>query len=87
MGQHKEDSRYPYTYACDYLRTKVGAHISRSEMSQIRSLIAAALGMDDRFVAEMLANEFQRLDGNDFDNCAKPRKPSAPPLAIPPEPT
>lgn len=48
----KEHGRYPYTYACDYLRTyggygKEGTNLSRSDASQIMQAIAAALGMDD----------------------------------------
>lgn len=67
---YQSDPRHPYTYACDYLRTKVGAHISRGEMSQIRSLIADAIGLDDAYLAECLAKKYQKLTGEDFDRCA-----------------
>lgn len=48
----KEHSRYPYTYACDYLRTygghgAQGTNLSRGDASQIMQAIAAALGMPD----------------------------------------
>jgi hypothetical protein len=61
----KPDTRQPYTYACDYLRAKVGPHISRAEMTQIRNLIADALGLDDKYIAEKLADQYHRLtDGS-----------------------
>lgn len=40
-------SRYPYTFAYDYLREVVGAEVSRSEMSQRVKEAAKCLGMDD----------------------------------------
>jgi hypothetical protein len=67
----KPDSRFPYTYACDYLRTKVGAHISRSEMSQIRSLIAEVLDMDDNALAIKLADKYMKLTSEEFERAAK----------------
>ena len=40
-----EDSRYPYTYACDYLRAATdSSRISRADMSIVMSVIATALG-------------------------------------------
>lgn len=56
-------SRYPYTYACDYLREKVGDDygkglISRSAASQIRTAIADVAGLDDHELAEKLADAF-----------------------------
>ncbi len=58
-------SRYPYTYACDYLREAVGDDygkglISRSAASHIRSTIAKALNLEDETVAMVLADEFKK---------------------------
>jgi len=55
------DSRYPYTYACDYIRMAgpvgpEGVVLSRSDASQIRQRIADALGMDDNELACKLAD-------------------------------
>ena len=58
------DGRYPYTYACDYLRSLAGygehgTKLSRSDASQIRSGIAAAIGMDDDELARKLADYYK----------------------------
>lgn len=55
------DSRYPYTYACDFIRaagpvSSEGVVLSRSDASQIRQSIADALGMDDNELACKLAD-------------------------------
>ena len=55
------DSRYPYTYACDFIRNlgPVGGNgvvLSRSDASQIRSGIAQALGIGDEQLARKLAD-------------------------------
>jgi len=55
------DSRYPYTYACDYIRSfgpisQEGVVLGRSDASQIRKGIAKALGMDDEELACKLAD-------------------------------
>ena len=55
------DSRYPYTYACDWIRMAgpvgpEGVVLSRSDASLIRTCIASALGMDDRELACKLAD-------------------------------
>lgn len=55
------DSRYPYTYACDFIRNlgPVGGNgvvLSRSDASQIRSGIAQALDIDDEELARKLAD-------------------------------
>lgn len=57
----ENDGRYPYTYACDYIRRlgecdSNGVRISRSEASQIREGIAKAIGMDDAELARKLAD-------------------------------
>lgn len=59
-----EDTRYPYTYACDYVRSLAGygehgTKLSRSDASQIRSGIALALGMDDAELARKLADHYK----------------------------
>ena len=50
-------SRYPYTYAADYLR-QISTHgdLSRADASRIRKTIAAACGIDDATVASALAD-------------------------------
>jgi tRNA(Ile2) C34 agmatinyltransferase TiaS len=61
MSENKEDTRYPYTYACDFVRTlggynKHGIKISRSDASEIISGIAKVIGMEDRKLYELLAD-------------------------------
>jgi uncharacterized protein YidB (DUF937 family) len=55
------DSRYPYTYACDFIRAagpvgSEGVVLSRSDASQIMQHIADALGMDNHELACKLAD-------------------------------
>jgi hypothetical protein len=62
--------RYPYTYACDYLRSQVTDFqevggtmmrvpaISRAQASQARQAIARVLGMDDEILASLLADAY-----------------------------
>lgn len=50
-----EDSRFPYTYACDYIRSFAGANFSRSEASQLRQVIADVVGVKDEELAVRLA--------------------------------
>lgn len=59
----KDSSRYPYTYAADYLRAFAGygpegTKCSRADASQIRQAIARALGMEDSALAEKLADYY-----------------------------
>jgi len=55
-------SRYPYTIACDAMRQATvdwagaGCEISRGQASQIRKLIAIAIGMDDEELARKIAD-------------------------------
>ena len=63
MKNKETDSRYPYTYACDFLRSAApwdehGCTMSRSDASQVRQLTSLALGVDDKEVAERLADTF-----------------------------
>lgn len=58
------DTRYPYTYAADYVRGlagygEQGTKLSRSDASQIRSGIALAIGMDDAELARNLADHYK----------------------------
>jgi len=55
------DSRYPYTYAADFIRSygpfsAEGVVLSRSDASKIREAIAKALGIDDEELAKKLAD-------------------------------
>lgn len=65
-------SRYPYTYACDFIRSlagynKTGTKISRADASIIRSTIAKILGIDDKYLAEKLADEQLKKTGEHFN--------------------
>lgn len=58
------DTRYPYTYAADYVRSLAGygehgTKLSRADASQIRSGIAKALGMEDVELANKLADYYK----------------------------
>ena len=52
----KVDTRYPYTYACDYLRDVSDVFISRAAASRILRLIADAAGIPDDLLAGRLAD-------------------------------
>jgi hypothetical protein len=61
-----EDTRYPYTYACDFVRClaghkdeSIGTKISRCDASKIREGIAKALGMSDEELAKKLADYYK----------------------------
>ncbi|RZI60660.1 MAG: hypothetical protein EOP14_00045 [Pseudomonas sp.] len=64
----KQSPRYPYTYACDYLRVKVDDYseevgmrvttISRSQASQAIGAVAEAIGMPKEDLARKLADAF-----------------------------
>ena len=71
-----EDSRYPYTYACDFIRSYGGyksgsTNISRSDASQIRSAIAMALGMEDDLLSAKLADYYKANTDVISDKAAK----------------
>ena len=66
------DSRFPYTYAADFIRqfgpvSSEGVVLSRSNASQIRQAIANALGIDDEKLASQLANAYLNQDP-EFEN-------------------
>ncbi len=55
------DSRYPYTYAADFIRSygpvnAEGVVLNRSDASKIREAVAKALGIDDEELAKKLAD-------------------------------
>lgn len=58
------DSRYPYTYACDFVRGLgpvqfgTGVVLSRSDVSKILKGISEAIGMDNHELACKLADAF-----------------------------
>lgn len=57
----KSSTRYPYTYACDYIRAlgpvnSSGVVLSRSDASRLVEGIAKALNFDTRELAEKLAD-------------------------------
>ncbi len=59
-----KDTRYPYTYACDYIRGlcgygESGTKISRSDASSIQNGIAKVIGMDDEELARKLADHYK----------------------------
>ena len=59
----KSDSRYPYTYAADYLRERVrnddGSLLSRSVMAHVQQVIADAMGMENKLpISQALADKF-----------------------------
>ncbi len=60
-NESKQNGRYPYTYACDYLRA-INPEISRSEMSQIRHMIADVIGMKDEDLAKKIADAYQNTE-------------------------
>jgi hypothetical protein len=71
---NKTDSRYPYTYAADYLRETVrnddGSLLSRSVMSHVQQVIADAMGMENKLpISEALADKF--IEANDKDSKIK----------------
>lgn len=63
------DSRYPYTYACDFIRMagpvgSEGVVLSRADASQIRQVFAKAIGMDDYELACKLADAEQARESD-----------------------
>lgn len=58
-----KDQRYPYTYACDLIRSlagyeEKGTKISYADASNIRHRISSILEMSDEDVAKKLADYF-----------------------------
>lgn len=64
----QNDNRYPYTYACDFVRGLAGygdggTKLSRSDAATIRQGIARALDMDDEDLARKLADHYKAHEG------------------------
>ena len=56
-----EDTRYPYTYACDYIRglagyNSNGANLSRGDASHIIGKVSEIAGVSKETLAERLAD-------------------------------
>lgn len=65
MTNRSDDSRYPHTYAADYLREKVGDDygkglMSRAAASVARDVMAKALGLNPETVANLMADAYLR---------------------------
>ncbi|THF58050.1 hypothetical protein [Pseudothauera rhizosphaerae] len=72
----ENDTRYPYTYAADFLRGLAGygeggTKLSRSGASQVLQGIAAALGMDDAELARKLADHYKANEDAITEKSAK----------------
>jgi len=65
------DTRYPYTYACDLIRSLSEEMIARSSASQIRSKIASILGIDDHELACKLADYYKEHEDEITDSFIK----------------
>jgi transposase len=64
MNPRDEDTRYPYTYADDYIRILAGygvggTTISRSDALKIIEGISVAMGIDIREITERLADYYK----------------------------
>jgi hypothetical protein len=62
-----EDTRYPYTYAADYIRSLAGyiapdytsgTKLSRADAAKIKEKIAEIIGMSEQELAEKLADYY-----------------------------
>lgn len=65
------DKRYPYTYAADLIRSAAGPTLSRSDASQIVSVMADVLGMDARSLSERLADHFVANEKSIIEHCLR----------------
>jgi len=53
------DSRYPYTYSADYIRSLVGyENMSRSDAAYIVGQIAKIIGIDDKELKSKIADQY-----------------------------
>ncbi len=64
MADQAEDTRYPYTYADDYIRILAGygdggTKLGRSDASKIIEGVSVAMGIDIREIAERLADYYK----------------------------
>jgi hypothetical protein len=63
MVESKEDPRYPYTYAADYLRAvagynNTGTKISRADASRLCRAITDIAGIGNEWLAQQLADYY-----------------------------
>ena len=71
----EKDSRYPYTYACDFIRSIAGYNdsgtkLSRYDASRIQSTIAKIIGTDDEILACKLADSELSKTNEDYEKQA-----------------
>ena len=57
MTTTRNSQRYPYTYACDWIR-EAGLAQSRSDASQWRRAKAVELGIEDAELARLYADQY-----------------------------
>jgi hypothetical protein len=63
MENKIDDPRYPWTHSADFIRMlsgydEEGVKLSRSNATLIRRKISKIMGLDDRYVAERIADYF-----------------------------
>lgn len=59
MTLSTNDSRYPYTYSADYIRSLVGyENMSRSNASCIVNQIAEIIGLDETELKKKIADRY-----------------------------
>jgi len=62
----KTDSRYPYTYSADYIRSLVGyGNMSRGDAAYIVGRIAEILGIDDKELKSKIADRYIQENNSD----------------------
>ena len=67
MESKESDPKYPYVYACDFIRIispwdENGGSMSTSQSRYIRRMIAMALGINDEEIAEKLADTYLKYE-------------------------
>lgn len=76
MENKIDDLRYPWTYAADFIRMlsgydEEGVKLSRSNASLIRRKISEIMGLDDKYMAEQLADYFLKNQDGITDTAVK----------------
>jgi len=62
----KTDSRYPYTYSADYIRSLIGyENMARSDAAYIVGKIAEILCMDDKELKSKIADRYIEENNRD----------------------
>jgi hypothetical protein len=76
--ENKTDTRYPYTYACDLIRSVAGyrdggfgTKLSRLDASLIRELFSKVTGLADEHLAEKLADYYKANEEEITDTSVK----------------